>query len=238
MVNAIIKSDSFHTYQKAVIGSERSKHTYMKRLNAIRKLAGGYDGKQILDIGCGFGFRTIGVAQHGALSVAAIDVDEQRIAEAAGYARECNVANADFRVMDAAQLEFDNESFDIILADEVIHHLDHLPRGFGEMHRVLQKGGVTVISDHNRLSILSEIVRTAYFGKQKERVFTAKEVKRFLKEANFHDISFKHIGFTMPFARAPKLLLQLNYLLEAFIELTPILRTQCGVFVIRGVKQK
>ena len=86
-------------------------------------------------------------------------------------------------------------------------------------------------------SILSEIVRTAYFGKQKERVFTAEEVKRFLQDADFYDISFKHIGFTMPFARAPKLLLQLNYLLEAFIELTPILRTQCGVFVIRGVKR-
>gem|GEM_PF-5970006 len=208
----------------------------MKRLNAIDALARGFKGKRILDIGCGFGFRTIGVAQNGALSVSAIDLDEQRIKEAAFYAQQRNVENVNFRVMDATCLEFEDESFDLVLADELIHHLDNLPMAFKEIYRVLKNRGLAIISDHNRLSVLSELVRTVYFGKEKERVLTAKEVKKLFIEANFHNIVWKHTIFTIPFSNAPKIYLKFNSLIESLIESTPILRTQCGIYVIKGVK--
>jgi 2-polyprenyl-3-methyl-5-hydroxy-6-metoxy-1,4-benzoquinol methylase len=230
------KSESFQAYERAVIGTERALHTYMKRFNTIYDLAGGYEGKRILDIGCGFGFRTVGVAQRGALSVHAIDADAERIREAAHYAGVCNVQNAEFRVMDAANLIFDDESFDLVLADEMIHHLSNVPIVFNEIHRVLKTSGAAVISDHNRLSMPSELIRTMYFGKRKERVYTAREVKDFFVNARFRHIAWKHIIFTMPFANAPGFILKINYWLESMIELTPVLQTQCGVYVIRGVK--
>jgi SAM-dependent methyltransferase len=138
--------------------------------------------------------------------------------------------------MDASSLEFEDEKFDILLADEMIHHLDNLPKVFSEMYRVIKDNGVVVISDHNRLSVPSELIRTVYFGKDKERVFTPKEVKKLLVDAHFKDIVYKHIIFTLPFSNAPRFLLKVNYLFESILESTPLLRTQCGVYVIRGIK--
>ena len=229
-------SQSFRAYERAVIGSDRARYTFRKRLNAINELARGFDGKRILDIGCGYGFRTIGVAGNGASSVNAIDLDAERIEAAVRYARKRKVENVHYCVMNAECLEFENDSFDLVLADELVHHLADVPKVLQEMQRVLKTGGAAIISDHNRLSLFSEIVRTIYFGNQKERVFTAMEVKQFFEEAGFHDIVWKHTIFTMPFAGAPRILFKINFLIESFIESTPILQTQCGIFVIRGKK--
>jgi ubiquinone/menaquinone biosynthesis C-methylase UbiE len=235
-MNKPVKSETFHAYEKAVIGSERARHTYARRFNAIRELARGFDDKQILDIGCGFGFRTVGVAKSGASKVIGIDLEHERIQEAGEYARQQGMQNTEFYFMDAASLEFENEKFDILLADEMIHHLDNLPKVFSEMYRVIKNNGAVVISDHNRLSLPSEFIRTVYFGHAKERVFTAKEVKKLLAGAHFKDIVYKHIIFTLPFSNAPRFLLKVNYLFESIIESIPLLRTQCGVYVIRGIK--
>jgi ubiquinone/menaquinone biosynthesis C-methylase UbiE len=67
--------------------------------------------------------------------------------------------------MDAANLVFEDESFDLVLADEMIHHISDLPIVFNEIHRMLTTSGAAVISDHNRLSVPSEFIRTMYFGK-------------------------------------------------------------------------
>jgi ubiquinone/menaquinone biosynthesis C-methylase UbiE len=231
-----IKSETFHAYEKAVIGTERARHTYTKRLDTICALSGGFDDKKILDIGCGFGFRTVGIAKSGASEVIGIDLEHERIQEAVEYSRQQGMQNTEFYFMDAASLEFEDQKFDILLADEMIHHLEDLPQVFSEMHRVIKNDGIVVISDHNRLSLPSELLRTVYFGKDKERVFTAKEVKKLLAAANFKDIIYKHIIFTLPFSNAPRFLLKVNYLFESIIESTPLLRTQCGVYVIRGIK--
>jgi ubiquinone/menaquinone biosynthesis C-methylase UbiE len=235
-MNRSVKSETFHAYEKAVIGSERARHTYTKRLNTIRDLARGFDDKKILDIGCGFGFRTVGVAKSGASEVIGIDLEHERIQKAGEYSRQQGVQNTEFYFMDASSLEFEDEKFDILLADEMIHHLDNLPKVFSEMYRVIKDNGVVVISDHNRLSVPSELIRTVYFGKDKERVFTPKEVKKLLVDAHFKDIVYKHIIFTLPFSNAPRFLLKVNYLFESILESTPLLRTQCGVYVIRGIK--
>ena len=42
---------------------------------------------------------------------------------------------------DAAELPFDDESFDLVLGHAVLHHLPDLDRAFSEFHRVLAPGG-------------------------------------------------------------------------------------------------
>jgi SAM-dependent methyltransferase len=42
---------------------------------------------------------------------------------------------------DAAELPFDDESFDLVLGHAVLHHLPDLDRAFAEFHRVLKPGG-------------------------------------------------------------------------------------------------
>jgi 2-polyprenyl-3-methyl-5-hydroxy-6-metoxy-1,4-benzoquinol methylase len=229
-------SDDFQKYHKVVLGSERSRHTYMRRLNTIEKLSDGIRGKRVLDMGCGYGFRTVGIAKKGAHHVIGIDEDNIRIREGQLFAKENQIGNIEFAVMDAGHTEFDDESFDVIIADEMIHHVDNLPGLIKEMHRILKGGGVTIISDHNRLSIPSELIRTIYFKKEKERVFTAEEIRHLLISMQFKDIRYNHIIMTMPFHNMSRFLMQINYAIEYVIERIPVFQLQCGLYVIRGKK--
>jgi ubiquinone/menaquinone biosynthesis C-methylase UbiE len=45
------------------------------------------------------------------------------------------------KACDAAELPFDDESFDLVLGHAVLHHLPDLPRAFSEFERVLKPGG-------------------------------------------------------------------------------------------------
>ena len=226
----------YRAYFMAVMGSERARHTYQRRLVTVKRLANGFQGKRILDIGCGYGFRTIGIAKGESDLVIGIDMDEDRVNDALNYANRLDLKNVEFKVMNAESLEFASNSFDIVLADEMIHHADNLQTVISEMYRVTKQGGVTVISDHNKWSFPSEIMRFFYFGRNREKVFSARQIYRLFKTTYFRDIEYKHIIFTLPFNNMPNSFLKINSVLESLIELTPFLRSQCAVYVIRGTK--
>lgn len=230
------KTDAFRAYERAVIGSARARHTYFKRLKTISQLSGGFTGKRILDVGCGYGFRTLGIMREGARRITGIDLDRDRIFAAKNYALETGGDRATFLVTDSENMGFKDRSFDLVVADEMIHHVRDLTAVFSEMHRVIRPGGVIVVSDHNRLSLPSEMMRCFYFGKNKEKVFSAVQIHGLLKNAGFREISYRHIIFTLPFARLPGRLVRMNAIMEFLIEGTPLLRRQCGVYVIRGFK--
>jgi ubiquinone/menaquinone biosynthesis C-methylase UbiE len=107
-------------------------------------------GKEILDVGSGFGVTLLVLACMGARRAAGVDV--------VGY--QCDYVNAwrerlsgeladriDARQGDAAALPFADNSFDVLLATEALQHfLDYHPF-LGEAWRVLRPGGVLIISD-------------------------------------------------------------------------------------------
>jgi len=232
----IRKNTAFDAYRMVVCGSERSKHTYSKRLLTVEEMAISFVGKRILDIGCGYGFRTLGIANLGAKCVIGIDLDADRIRQADEHAKSVGVTNVQFKCMNSECLEFENNSFDIVTADEMIHHAKNLSTTVSEMYRVTKPGGVTVISDHNRWSLPSYLTRAIMFKNHRTRVFSAKQIQVILRETGFKDIHYRHILFTMPFQTIPSFILKMNYALEYIIERTPFMRLQCGVYVIRGIK--
>jgi SAM-dependent methyltransferase len=93
-----------------------------------------------------------------------------------------------------------------------------------------------LISDHNRLSILSETLRKKAFGKDRCETFTKKEVESFFLKNNLKMIRARYIIFTLPFRSMPSWLIRINSFFEYLLERTPLLNTQCGVFVIKGEK--
>ncbi len=228
-------SEKFHKYKKAVVGSARANHTFHKRLDTIKKLGRGLSGS-ILDIGCGYGFRTIGLSEQINGDVVGIDMDKERVAEAGIYVKEKKIRNCRFERMDAGSLAFGDNSFDVIVADEMIHHVENLPRVVSEMYRVLRTGGIALVSDHNKWSVASELVRFACFGTRREKLFSAKEIAFHFERIGFNQIKAKHILFTLPFYHMPKVVMKLNCFIENCIEKTPLLKYQCGVYVVRGIK--
>jgi SAM-dependent methyltransferase len=101
-------------------------------------------GKTILDAGCGPGFYSEWLVQHGAKKVFGIDASPKMIE----LARKRLGADADLRVADLNQpLDFlDSESFDLVLSPLVLDYVKDWRRLFKEFYRILRAGGHFVFS--------------------------------------------------------------------------------------------
>src|SRR5215212_6254419 len=103
--------------------------------------------KQVLDAGCGSGY---GSAELARTAAHVLGVD--RSAEAIAFARaEYSAANLRFEEADCAALPVAAGSIDLVVAFEVIEHLDDW-RGFlGEVRRTLSASGQFIVSTPNKL---------------------------------------------------------------------------------------
>ncbi len=108
----------------------------------------GARGLSVLEIGCGLGTDGAQFAKAGArytgvdLTEAAIELARKRF-EIAGLPGE-------FRVADAENLDFADESFDRIYSHGVLHHTPDTARAVAEIHRVLKPGGRAMVMLYHR----------------------------------------------------------------------------------------
>lgn len=100
---------------------------------------------KILDIGTGAGFFAILLAKLGH-DVIGIDMSGDMIREAKtnSLAFGCH---ARFRQMNAMELDFDNESFDVILTRNLTWTLPDVMEAYRQWHRVLKTGGILLNFD-------------------------------------------------------------------------------------------
>ena len=104
-------------------------------------------GKKILDVGCEAGYITMRLAQKGA-QVTAIDLIEEPINELK-LAIKGKKLKLKLQVADATKLPFKPNSFDIVLATEVIEHITRLEKFVAGAFRVLKPGGRLLITFPN-----------------------------------------------------------------------------------------
>ncbi len=117
--------------------------------------------KKILDIGCGFGWFEVHALQSGCESIAGLEISEDDLETARKYIVD---PKASFKVGGATNLPFGNETFDIVVAWEV---LEHIPKNtedimFQEVYRVLKPGSHFYLSTPNK-SFFSNILDPAWW---------------------------------------------------------------------------
>ena len=102
------------------------------------------DGKKILEIGCGLGDRSIAYSLLGA-TVTGLDISEKYINIAKSKITEHREGSpmCSFITMDCHNLEFEDNTFDVVCGDAILHHLD-LDIVLKEANRVLKPGGIAV----------------------------------------------------------------------------------------------
>lgn len=107
--------------------------------------------KRVLEYGCGTGSFAFILAQNEAI-VTGIDISKVGIVQATEKAKKERL-DIDFKVMNAEDLEFADNSFDLICGTAILHHLN-LDKAFLELSRVLEPNGKAIFFEalgHNPL---------------------------------------------------------------------------------------
>ena len=80
-----------------------------------------FQGKRVLDLGCGFGWHCRYAIEHGALSAVGIDLSEKMIEEA----KKRNASSQiEYRCMAIEDFDFEPETYDIVLSSLAFHYLE------------------------------------------------------------------------------------------------------------------
>ena len=106
----------------------------------FRRYVGG-PGRRVLDLGCRDGALTATFSAGN--EVVGVDADREALAEAAKLGIETHWADLD------EPLELEGNSFDVVVAGELLEHLRDPQRLVGEIRHVLRPGGTFVASVPN-----------------------------------------------------------------------------------------
>lgn len=97
-------------------------------------------GAKALEYGCGTGSYSFKLAKNG-VAVSAIDISQVALAQAKEQAEKEGISNyIDFYQMNAENLDFPENTFDLICGTGILHHLQ-LDKAVPEVSRVLKPGG-------------------------------------------------------------------------------------------------
>jgi ubiquinone/menaquinone biosynthesis C-methylase UbiE len=95
----------------------------------------------VLDVGCGQGTITLGLAD-AAGHVVGVDLSEEEFAEARRWAADHEIDNVEFRVGSVDALDFPVDHFDACLCHSMLETLDEPLDALIEIKRALKPGGV------------------------------------------------------------------------------------------------
>jgi 2-polyprenyl-3-methyl-5-hydroxy-6-metoxy-1,4-benzoquinol methylase len=110
-------------------------------IGTLRHFLPGFEplGTQVLDVGCGDAGVLIAFAETGA-RVSGIEPYAQSVRRGRVRAEEHGI-EADIREGVAEALPYPDSSFDLVLLDNVLEHVEDRDRTLAEVHRVLRPGG-------------------------------------------------------------------------------------------------
>jgi SAM-dependent methyltransferase len=113
---------------------------------------GAHPGDRLLDLGCGFGRHAFEAARRGC-RVIALDAAEGELKEVRNtFAAMADAGQVDTTTFlgvtngDATSLPFANESFERVIASEVLEHIPDDRAALGELFRVLVPGGTIAVT--------------------------------------------------------------------------------------------
>lgn len=134
-----------HGHHDAVLRSHRFRTAENSASYLIPHLQAGM---RVLDVGCGPGTITADLAKLIAPGqMVAIDRAEAVLAEASAVCTERGADNVTIEVGDVYALEFEDDSFDVVHAHQVLQHLSDPVAALREMRRVTKPDGMVAIRD-------------------------------------------------------------------------------------------
>ncbi len=186
-------------YDLFVNGYNRKVHHKLKKAVAYR--IGAAD--SVLECACGTGMITQAVAPR-CRKIMATDFSKKMLEQTLKKCRHFD--NVTVIEADILDLGFEDESFDVVIAANVIHLLDEPLRALSELDRVCRKDGLIIIptymnkKEDGDTSGLSKTLGKA--GADFKRAFTFTTYRQFFEEAGYEGASYEMIEGRVPCAVA------------------------------------
>jgi len=121
-----------------------------------------YQGRRVLDVGCGAGVDLARFAKAGAV-VVGVDLAASAIELARQNFAQQNLPG-EFHVADGEHLPFADASFDLVFAHGVVQYTAHPQQLVDECRRVLKPGGEAIFQVYNRRSWLNALSKVMKVG--------------------------------------------------------------------------
>ncbi len=118
------------------------KNKYSDNLRELFKIVDhAWVDKNVLDYACGYGHFAIYYALTGATKVSGFDLSDEAIKLGVDRVNDHNLSDkVDLQPMDATDLKYEDNTFDLVIGTAVLHHVIKYPNVFEELHRVMKPG--------------------------------------------------------------------------------------------------
>jgi ubiquinone/menaquinone biosynthesis C-methylase UbiE/biotin operon repressor len=143
----------------------------------------------VADLGAGEGTLSQLLAKN-ARKIIAVDNSPKMVEFGSKLARKHGLKNLEYRLGDIQDPPIENETVDLAIFSQALHHAIRPERAVGSAYRILKKGGRLVILD--LLSHHFEKARELYLDHWLG--FSEVQLHQFLEEAGFRDIEVKVVG--------------------------------------------
>lgn len=152
---------------------------------------------EVLECACGTGMLSVRIAPR-CKTLVATDLSRNMLERAK---KKCGAyANASFREADILHLDYPDQSFDKVVAANVIHLLEDPYAALRELDRVCRSGGYllipTYVGEGRGGGRLVRLLKKAGAGFQRQ--FDDSEYRRFFEEAGYREAEYTRIEGRLP----------------------------------------
>ena len=157
------KLNAPQAFLASISGEEtRPWNSYWKVVEIVRENFRSEDQK-LLDFGCGKGELSLVFSIVG-YEVFGFDISPNNIAIARHLASEHKISErTHFQVSVAEKLDYPTDYFDVIVGNEILHHVE-ISQALSECSRVLKKGGMAIFHEPVRVPVF-DVLRESKLGR-------------------------------------------------------------------------
>lgn len=189
----------------------------------------------VLELGCGVGYFTEYLARSGAKIIAndispdLLDVARKRV----------TATNVTFKVENAYDLTYEDQTFDSVVGSSVLHHLE-VDSALKECFRVLKPNGTIYFTEPNLVNPQIFLERKIPYLQKKMHVspdeiaFIRSRLSNQIKNHGFIDVEIKLFDFLHP--GTPKYLIGVVKSVGDFLEEVPLIKEIAGSLFIKARK--
>jgi ubiquinone/menaquinone biosynthesis C-methylase UbiE len=109
----------------------------------LKKMLPNFEGKRVLDLGCGFGWHCRFAIENGAKSVIGVDISEKMLNEAKNKTKSEYIQ---YICMPIEDIAFPDNSFDVVISSLALHYIQSFENVLSKINKCLSKGGDFVFS--------------------------------------------------------------------------------------------